>query len=164
MCFLSLLVALAPNLGTLWQWWNSPSQPECREGWEWGEEEWRQADPHPDERDSFHYRTSEKERERENQKGTEQGGSTGTDSFCLQHPQSRNLSPWWQITTATASDVQLEAAWVSVAGEVSNISQYTVQPSVITHARTYTPVCFKNYFIVLHTNKTLCCTYTLYHC
>lgn len=32
-----------------------------------GEEEWRQADPHPDERDSFHYRTSEKERERESE-------------------------------------------------------------------------------------------------
>lgn len=36
----------------------------------------------------------QRKRERENQKGTEQGGSTGTDSFCLQHPQSRNLSPW----------------------------------------------------------------------
>lgn len=163
MCFLSLLVALAPNLGTLWQWWNSPSQPECREGWEWGEENGGRL-THILTKEIHFITELQRKRERENQKGTEQGGITGTDSFCLQHPQSRNLSPWWQITTATASDVQLEAAWVSVAGEVSNISQYTVQPSVITHARTYTPVCFKNYFIVLHTNKTLCCTYTLYHC
>lgn len=29
----SLLVVLAPNLCTLWQWWSSPSQPDCREGW-----------------------------------------------------------------------------------------------------------------------------------
>lgn len=29
----SLLVALAPNLCTLWQWWSSPSQPDCGEGW-----------------------------------------------------------------------------------------------------------------------------------
>lgn len=33
MWFTSLLVTLAPNLCTLWQWWSSPSQPDCREGW-----------------------------------------------------------------------------------------------------------------------------------
>lgn len=29
MCSLSLLVALAANLGTLWQWWSNPSETRC---------------------------------------------------------------------------------------------------------------------------------------
>lgn len=140
MCFLSLLVALAPNLGTSWQWWSSPSQPECRDGWTWGEEEWRQADPHPDHRDSFHYTTSEKKRER-TRRGQSKVGVHIQINFVAA-PQSRNLSPWWQIVTATASDV-----W-SCTG-LSNISH-------ITHAHNYISLHFKIYFRVQHTQTQPC--------
>lgn len=43
----------------------------------------RQSDPYPEERDSFHYRTLEKERER-----IREGGEEGGGSFLLQNPRA----------------------------------------------------------------------------
>lgn len=108
MCSLSLLVALAANLGTLWQWWSNPSQTECIKELRAGRGRgWRQNDPYPEERDSFHYLATEKEKggERERKKRRSR-----LDVHFITAAQSRDLSPSWQIATGTASDVHCEAA------------------------------------------------------
>lgn len=117
-----------------------------------------QTDPHPEDRDSFHYKTPEKQKKRIRIREGMEGGR-GRDSFYYRAPEWKSVP---MARPATVSDVQCEAVRLS-AGCRPLIKSVTypdtlssLQTLMHAHTHTHTLLCRVCRLTHSHTIKALC--------